>query len=293
MITHIDIANKIIFFLDSIYYQNLSKLYSKNKENTLFSGELSSKENTMNLSNNLSVDKELFSGERSSKENTMNLSKNLSVDKELFSGERSSKENTMNLSKNLSVDKELFSGERSSKENTLNEIFQVSKFPIFKPDYFVFQQYYLIYSFMYHISYRNTIRYSISLQLFHVFGIIYDNLLIKYDYKPIHNINYLKNIAYILFIYLFWLKISFMNVRLFKKILLLSIFSTFYMLVNINEIYKQRLKCIENNEIFIHPLKILVLTPNKNIIQNIIKKTNIFTYGNFLLCINLFVYLLL
>jgi len=247
MITHIDIANKIINFLDSIYYQNLSKLYSKNKENT------------------------------------MNLSKDLSVDKELFSGERSSKENTMNLSKDLSVD----------KENTLNDIFQVSKFPIFKPDYFVFQQYYLIYSFMYHISYRNTIRYSISLQLFHIFGIIYDNLLIKYDYKPKYNINYLKNISYILFIYLFWLKISFMNVRLFKKILLLSIFSTFYMLVNINEIYKQRLKCIENNEIFTHPLKILVLTPNKNIIQNIIKKTNIFTYGNFLLCINLFVYLLL
>ena len=38
----------------------------------------------MNLSKR-SVDKELFSGERSSKENTMNLSKR-SVDKELFSG---------------------------------------------------------------------------------------------------------------------------------------------------------------------------------------------------------------
>jgi hypothetical protein len=39
----------------------------------------------MNLSKHLSVDKELFSGEQSSKENTMNLSKQ-SVDKELFSG---------------------------------------------------------------------------------------------------------------------------------------------------------------------------------------------------------------
>jgi len=46
----------------------------------------------MNLSKR-SGDKELFSGERSSKENTMNLSKR-SGDKELFSGERSSKENT-------------------------------------------------------------------------------------------------------------------------------------------------------------------------------------------------------
>jgi len=82
-----------------------------------FSGEQSSKENTMNLSK-LSGDKELFSGEQSSKENTMNLSKR-SGDKELFSEEGSSKENTMNLSK-LSGDKELFYGEQSSKENTMN-----------------------------------------------------------------------------------------------------------------------------------------------------------------------------
>jgi len=47
----------------------------------------------MNLSER-SGDKELFSGERSSKENTMNLSER-SGDKELFSGERSSKENTV------------------------------------------------------------------------------------------------------------------------------------------------------------------------------------------------------
>jgi hypothetical protein len=39
----------------------------------------------MNLSNDLSEDKELFSGEQRSKENTMNLSNDLSEDKELFS----------------------------------------------------------------------------------------------------------------------------------------------------------------------------------------------------------------
>ena len=39
----------------------------------------------------------------------MNLSKDLSVNKELFTGERSSKENTMNLSKQ-SGNKEIFYG---------------------------------------------------------------------------------------------------------------------------------------------------------------------------------------
>ena len=50
----------------------------------------------------------------------MNLSKDLSVDKELFSGTLV-KENTMNLSKDLSVDKELFSG-TLVKENTCHVV---------------------------------------------------------------------------------------------------------------------------------------------------------------------------
>jgi hypothetical protein len=58
---------------------------------------------------NLSLDKELFS-KNIMKENTMNLSKDLSLDKELFC----SKENTMNLSKQ-SGDKKLFSENISSK----------------------------------------------------------------------------------------------------------------------------------------------------------------------------------
>jgi len=47
----------------------------------------------------------------------MNLSKDLSVDKELFSGTLV-EENTMNLSEDLSVDKELFSG-TLVEENTI------------------------------------------------------------------------------------------------------------------------------------------------------------------------------
>ena len=167
----------------------------------------------------------------------------------------------------------------------LKDIFIIGKFSILKPEYFIFYQYYLIYSFIYHLNHRNSIRYTFSLHFFHIFGLIYDNLLIKYEYTPIYNISYLKNTAYVLFIYLFFLKLL-----LFNKIFLLSIFSLFYSLMNINQIYKERIKSIENKEIFNHPLKILVITPNKNTIENIIKKTNIFTFHNFLFFVNICIY---
>jgi hypothetical protein len=115
----------------NIYYTKCDiygiKIYSFNNNNEyviLFE----QKYNTMNLSENLCLDKELFSGTNVI-ENTMNLSENLCVDKGLFSGELCSKENTMNLSENLCVDKRLFSGELCSKENTImtNEIIKEAK----------------------------------------------------------------------------------------------------------------------------------------------------------------------
>jgi hypothetical protein len=83
-------TSSILINLSEQDYMNIIEI-KINLNNTLFSREQSSKENTMNLSK-LSEDKELFS-EMLTKENTMNLSK-LSEDKELFSEEQSSKENT-------------------------------------------------------------------------------------------------------------------------------------------------------------------------------------------------------
>ena len=83
-------TSSILINLSEQDYMNIIEI-KINLNNTLFSREQSSKENTMNLSK-LSEDKELFS-EVLTKENTMNLSK-LSEDKELFSEEQSSKENT-------------------------------------------------------------------------------------------------------------------------------------------------------------------------------------------------------
>jgi len=178
-------------------------------------------------------------------------------------------------------------------DKPLNEIFSKSKFSIIKPDFFVFHQFYLIYYFLYNISLKNSIKYSLSLHLFHIFGIIYDNLLIKYDYKPLYNLSYLKSSAYLLFTYLFFLKLIFIDMYKIKKIFMITSLLLFYLLININEIYSERIKCIENKEIFNHPLKILVITPKKDLIQKIINKTKIFTFSNFLLFINVSLYLFL
>jgi hypothetical protein len=260
MITHIDISNKLANILDIIYYKNVLKLFSIKYNNKINLSETSILSSKNNLNDNVS------SSETPMKENIMNLS-NKSEDKELFS-EMPMKENAGN--------------------KMLNKVFYLTKFPILKPDYFVFMQYYFIYLFLYHLNYKNTIRYSISLHLFHIMGLLFKNLLKKYEYTPIHNISYLKDVSYILFIYLFFIKLL-----LLKKIFLLTSFSIFYSLININIIYKERLKSIENKELFTHPLKILIITPNKNTIEKIIKKTNIFNFTNFLFFVNIFIYWLI
>ena len=263
MITHIDIANKIIYFLDELYYKNLLKVYSIIKTNEYTINQV--KEETSNLYNH-----------------TNNNNTNQYDNQYDHQYDHQQQNNNYNKKSN-----------NNSLKHDLNSIFQTSRLPIFKPDYFVFQQYYMIYSFLYHLSYKHTLRYSLSLHFFHIFGLIYEQLLIKYNYKPLYNISYLKDTVYLLFVYLFFMKLLLMNIGEFKRTILLSTFSVFYSLVNVNEIYKERLKSIENEQSFNHPFKILIVTPNKDTIKKIIQKTKIFTMNNFLLCINLFLYMFL
>jgi hypothetical protein len=63
--------------------------------------------------------------------------------------------------------------------------------------------------------------------------------------------------------------------------------------VNINDIYSERLECIKLNKEFYHPLKIIILSPDKKFILNIINKTRFFTYTNFLLFINILLFCIL
>lgn len=174
---------------------------------------------------------------------------------------------------------------------TLRDIFTYKKIPVIEPEYFVFLQYYFIYTFFYYISNKNLLLYSLSLHFTHISGLIFDNLLVKYEYNPSKNIFFLKNNSYFLFNYLFFFKILFFKTIFYKKIFLSSSIHLFYILYSINDIYKERLNCIELKKEFNHPFKILVITPNKKMIENIIKKTNFFSYSNYLFFINLMLWL--
>ena len=71
---------------------------------------------------------------------------------------------------------------------SLSEIFLCCSFPVIKPDYFIFAQYYLIYSFLHNISKENIIKYTITLNMIYISSIIYDKLSLKYNYKSKNNI---------------------------------------------------------------------------------------------------------
>ena len=173
----------------------------------------------------------------------------------------------------------------------LGNIFIYNKFPIIKPEYFVYIQYYFIYTFFYYISNKNLFMYSISLHLTHISGLVYDNLIIKYDYKPEHNIIYIKDNSYFLFMYLFFFKIIFYKIKLKKKIFVLSVISIFYIIININNVYKERLECIKLKKDFKHKFNFLIVSPDKIFIEKVIDYTKNFNYNNFLFFINFLIIL--
>ena len=175
---------------------------------------------------------------------------------------------------------------------SIDNIFKMYTIHIIKPESFIFFQYYFIYKIFHYITNKKLIKFSLSLHLMHICSLTFDNLIDLYEYIPQNNIYFLKNTSYLLFIYLFFLKICFLRIFLIKKMIMLLLFSTFYFLHNINYIYKERLKHIELKKDFMNPLKILIISPNKDFISNVIKNTNLFTYNNFLFFINIIMFLL-
>ena len=167
--------------------------------------------------------------------------------------------------------------------NDLNNIFKYYKFPIVSPELFIYLQYYFIYAFFYYLTHNNIILYSITLHLPHICGLIFKDLTIKYDYKPINNAYFLKNTNYLLFTYLFLLKIY-----LYKKFYILYGTLLFYTFLNINHIYVKRLESIVKKKEIDSYLKFLIISPNRKFINDVIYSTSIFTYSNYLLFINIF-----
>ena len=176
----------------------------------------------------------------------------------------------------------------------ISKILQYNKLSIIKPEYFIYAKSYFMYLFFHYLTYRRFIFYSVFLQLSHVSDIVYENIVIKYEYKPKNNITYLQNTLNILFLYLFFLKILFFDINSFTKTALIGSESLFFLIYNIRDVYQERLKCIENKNIeFKHPLKIFIVSPNKKFIEYIVRTTYIFTIPNFLIFINILLFFML
>jgi hypothetical protein len=172
-------------------------------------------------------------------------------------------------------------------KNQMNNILNNKEKFIIKLEYLIYLQYYFIYTFFYYITNKNTLLYSISLHSIYLCDLTYKKLSRKYNYIAENNNIILIDTSYSLFLYLFFFKIIFLKIYFQYKIAFFISSTLFYLLMTINDIYNKRLECITVNKEFYHPLKIIILSPNKKFITNVINKTKLFTYSNFLLFINI------
>ena len=168
---------------------------------------------------------------------------------------------------------------------------------IIKPEYFIYGNYYFIYSFFQNITNKNIIMYSIFLHIQYINELLFDNIIINYNYTPENDIIFLKKTSNMLFHYLFFFKIVFLNISISNKIYIIFLQSLFYLLYQIHNIYKERLLCIENKivnkNIDKNILKLLIISPDKEIIQKITYSTRFANYSNYLFFINIVLYLFL
>jgi hypothetical protein len=189
------------------------------------------------------------------------------------------------------LDNVYFSNLKKLYNEDLINIFKYCKYPVFKPEYLIYLKFYFSYLFFHYITRKKFLLYSLSLHLSYTSELIFENLIKKYDYYPIYNIEFLKNTHNILFIYLLYIKIFFFNLEFYKKVILLLSYSLFYFIYNVHIIYHERLECIENKTEFKNKFKILIISPNKKFIENIVNKTKYFTYSNYLYFINFLIYI--
>ena len=168
--------------------------------------------------------------------------------------------------------------------NNLINLLNNSSYPILKPEFLLYLQYYFIYTFLY---YKNFLMNFFALHSIYISGLVFEKFCLKFNYVSKNNVNVLKENSYFLFLYLLGIKIIYFKINFFKKFLLSILLFSFFTIMNINYIYKERLKYIKLKKDFRHPLKIFIISPSKLFIENIIIKTQYFTYENFLYLINI------
>jgi len=177
----------------------------------------------------------------------------------------------------------------TSITEVLNNIFKIN---IIKPEVYVYIQYYFIFLLNKSVSAKSYFLTPVFLHGFYIMDKLSTQIITTYQYNNHRNINYLKKTSYILFYYSLYFKILFSHIYNYQKVLLLTVLSTYYILMNVNYVYKQRIEYIknknyDNNDDTRYFSKILIITSNIDTMNKIIKYTNIFNYSLFLGIINL------
>ena len=218
---------------------------------------------------------------------------------------------------------------KSVYKKDLSLIFRHSNIAIIKPEYFIYANYYFIYLFFHYMAPNNLLIYSSLLHINYINDLLYDKMLVNYNYLPENDVVFLKNTEKIVFQYLFFFKIYFSEINALNKFYIIFLQNLFYLLVHIHKIYKQRLLSIErkhneeNTGVFRklpqppvspaapHPeqtllgaaekdenmnkniLKLFIVSPDKKIIEKIAYSIRFATYSNYLFFLNMILYLFL
>jgi hypothetical protein len=177
----------------------------------------------------------------------------------------------------------------TSITEVLNNIYKIN---IIKPEVYIYTQYYFIFLLNKSITTKSYFLTSIFLHGFYIMDKLSTQIITTYQYNNNRNINYLKKTSYILFYYSIYFKILFSSIYNYQKFTLLTLLSTYYILMNVNYVYKKRIEYIknknyDNNDENRYFSKILIITSNIDNMNKIIKYTNIFNYSLFLGIINL------
>jgi len=181
----------------------------------------------------------------------------------------------------------------TSITEVLNNIYKIN---VIKPEVYIYTQYYFIFLLNKSITAKSYFLTPIFLHGFYIMDKLSTQIITTYQYNNNRNINYLKKTSYILFYYSLYFKILFSSIYNYQKIVLLTILSTYYILMNVNYVYKKRIEYIKNknydnnNDDTRYLSKLLIITSNIDTMNKIIKYTNIFNYSLFLGIMNLFLF---
>ena len=168
-----------------------------------------------------------------------------------------------------------------------------NNYQIFKIEYLLYVRLYLIYIFLILFKKNQFIDYSIVLHLQYTLSLIFQNTYNNINIISNYNLTFLDKLSDYLFLYLYSIKIYFKSDISYVNKFIINILSLGYFFIyEINDLYKTRLKSIQNNSEFKHHLKILFSHPNIDDINKIINSTNIFNLSNYYIFINIILFLL-